>query len=241
MKYTKDIFGLVVIMIGVVLFLPVIAAGLFLFRYLLLALIPMAIAFYLISPKLRHWVAKASENLSVNGFILADHLYYHSRHSWIEVLAFQKTKIGVDDFAQKLLGPVSEVRFAKVGQRIEVGDEIASLKNQGRVLSVSSPVSGVVQSINESLLCVPEMINKEPYRYGWLVRLKTTGLRNRLKELFSGSQAAHWLRLEGDRLRDVLANRQLVAVQSQDGGTFVDDIDQHIDDQAWKKITKDFF
>ena len=168
-----------------------------------------------------------------------DKVYYHQGHSWAMPEGDDVVKVGIDDFAQKLVGKIDAIKIPQVGSQVTQGEKAWSLQVGPKTVDMLSPVDGKVLEINENLLRSPEAINKDPYGQSWLMKVETPKISANLKNLLSGGLAGKWM--EGVR-ENLLAqmNYNLGAV-SQDGGVPVDGIARNLDRERWDEIAKEFF
>lgn len=166
-------------------------------------------------------------------------VYFHQGHSWAAPEGGDVVRVGMDDFAQKLLGKIDAIKFPKVGSQITQGETAWSLLVGSKSIDMLSPVDGKIVAINESLLSSPESISKDPYGQSWLMKVQAPKISSNLKNLLSGELARKWM----DGVRENLLarmNYNLGAVY-QDGGVPVDGIARNLDREKWDEIVKDFF
>ncbi|MGE5317380.1 MAG: glycine cleavage system protein GcvH [Chloroflexota bacterium] len=98
-------------------------------------------------------------------------LKYTQDHEWIRVegdLAY----VGVTDYAQGELGDIVFIEVETVGETIEEGDTFGSIEAVKTVSDLFMPVTAEVLEFNEKLNGTPELINKDPYGEGWIVKVK---------------------------------------------------------------------
>jgi glycine cleavage system H protein len=166
-------------------------------------------------------------------------VYYHQGHSWAMPESGNVVRVGIDDFAQKLVGKIDAIKFPQVGSEVTQGEKAWSLLVGSKAIDMLSPVDGKILDINESLLSSPESISKDPYGQSWLMKVQAPKITSNLKNLLSGGLARKWM--EGVR-ETLLArmNYKLGAV-SQDGGVLVDGIARNLDRERWDEIVKEFF
>lgn len=169
----------------------------------------------------------------------AEGVYFHQGHSWAAPEGREIVRVGMDDFAQKLLGKIDAVKFPKVGSKVTQGEKAWSLLVGSKSIDMLSPVDGEIVGINETLLSSPESISKDPYGQSWLMKVQTPKVSSNLKNLLSGELARKWM----DGVRETLfarMNYNLGAVY-QDGGVPVDGIARNLDRERWDEIVKEFF
>ncbi|MDY0274096.1 MAG: glycine cleavage system protein GcvH [Desulfomicrobium sp.] len=100
-------------------------------------------------------------------------LLYAESHEWVKIDGDQAT-MGITDFAQSELGDLTFVELPQVGDQAVAGEEIGSVESVKAASEIYAPVNGQVVAVNTELEDAPELINKEPYGAGWMVKIKIT-------------------------------------------------------------------
>ncbi|MFZ3071485.1 MAG: glycine cleavage system protein GcvH [Anaerolineaceae bacterium] len=99
-------------------------------------------------------------------------LKYTKTDEWVKVEGGIAT-IGISDYAQSSLSDVVYLEYAmEPGDVVKAGDNLGTVESVKAASDVSIPVSGTVTEINEALPDTPEVLNKDPYQAGWLIKLK---------------------------------------------------------------------
>jgi len=104
---------------------------------------------------------------------IPENLLYAKSHEWIRVegdIAY----VGVSDFAQSELGDVVFVEVETVGETLDREEALGSIEAVKTVTDVYMPVSGEVLEFNEKVKETPDLINKDRYGEGWIVKIKIT-------------------------------------------------------------------
>ncbi|HNX51569.1 MAG TPA: glycine cleavage system protein GcvH [Thermoanaerobaculaceae bacterium] len=96
---------------------------------------------------------------------------YSRTHEWA-LLAGDVVTVGITQFAQEQLGDVVFVELPAVGAAVAPGKAAGNIESVKAVSEVFSPVAGTVVEVNTALEGHPELINKEPFGEGWLMRVK---------------------------------------------------------------------
>jgi glycine cleavage system H protein len=166
-------------------------------------------------------------------------IFYHQGHSWVIPESSDIVRVGIDDFAQKLVGRIDAVKFPQVGAKVAQGEKAWSLLVGSKSIDMLSPVNGKVVAINQNLIGAPENIGKDPYGQSWLLKVQTPNPSANLKNLLSGSLAKKWM----DGIRESLFNRMNynLGLLSQDGGVPVYGIARSLDPEKWDEIVKEYF
>jgi len=183
--------------------------------------------------------AEAFANLSAPANLFLDH-----GHTWVEVKPSGATTIGLDAFAQKLIGRIDDVVLPEVGKEIRRGDMLFAVKQDNHRAAFASPVDGIVTAVDKELPWHPEMIQSDPYKEGWVCALKPKNLARNLKELLTADEARNWLRSEAQRFQEFFAAQPLEEMQLghvlQDGGRLTGGVLEFADDGTWKQFNEMF-
>jgi glycine cleavage system H protein len=100
---------------------------------------------------------------------------YTKSHEWLRPLPDGSIEIGITDHAQQALGDLVFVEVPEAGRRLAAGDACAVVESVKAASDVYSPVAGEVTAGNPRLATEPELINRDPYGEGWILRLKPSG------------------------------------------------------------------
>jgi glycine cleavage system H protein len=173
-------------------------------------------------------------------FSLPEGLYYHQGHSWLMPQGAKLVKVGVDDFAQKLVGRSHTINLPHVGSRIEQGDVGWRLGIGGKKIDMLSPVTGDVVAVNKDIVKHPELINQDPYGKGWLMMVKPDNRRATVKNLLAGKLATAWMEKTADTLRERMGSESELGILYQDGGIPVSGIAKALAHDEWDKVASEF-
>jgi len=102
---------------------------------------------------------------------IPENLLYTKSHEWIRVEG-ETGFIGVSDFAQSELGDVVFVEVETVGETLDREEALGTIEAVKTVTDVYMPVGGEVLEFNEKVKETPDLINKDPYGEGWIVKIK---------------------------------------------------------------------
>src|SRR5512136_3119267 len=106
-------------------------------------------------------------------------LLYTKTHEWVDPSGFPLL-VGISDYAQRSLHDVVYVELPKVGAAVKKGTTLCTLESINAVAEAYSPVDGTIVAINEEVGDSPELVNKDPYGRGWLVKVDVTGSKEGL-------------------------------------------------------------
>jgi len=100
-----------------------------------------------------------------------DNLLYTEDHEWIRVEG-ETAFIGVTDYAQLQLGDIVFVEVETEGETLSKEEAFGTIEAVKTVSDVFMPISGEILEFNEQLEGSPDLINKDPYGDGWIVKIK---------------------------------------------------------------------
>ncbi|MCQ6278460.1 glycine cleavage system protein GcvH [Bacillus sp. EB600] len=99
-------------------------------------------------------------------------LRYSKEHEWVLQLEGNRVRIGISDYAQKLLGDIVFVENPQVDDEVTAEESMGTIESVKAVSEIFAPVSGTVVRINEELEDAPETINEFPFGKGWLLEIE---------------------------------------------------------------------
>ena len=96
---------------------------------------------------------------------------YTKDHEWIKIEG-EFAKIGITEYAQSELGDIVFVELPKIGSKLEQGKSFGTIEAVKAVSDLYAPVNGEVVELNKEVQDSPEVVNKEPYERGWMVKVR---------------------------------------------------------------------
>jgi glycine cleavage system H protein len=98
-------------------------------------------------------------------------LKYTKDHEWVRVSGDTAT-VGITDYAQGELGDIVYVEVETVGDSLSQHDVFGTVEAVKTVSDLFMPVSGEILELNDKLDGEPELVNKDPYGDGWMVKVR---------------------------------------------------------------------
>lgn len=117
---------------------------------------------------------------------IPEKLFYTKDHEWIKVEG-NTGLVGVTDFAQHQLGDIVFVDVATVGETLSEGETFGTIEAVKTVSDMFMPIEAEVLEFNDMLNDEPELINKDPYGQGWIVKVAISDT-SKLSALLSAEQ-----------------------------------------------------
>src|SRR3954468_11886115 len=102
---------------------------------------------------------------------IPENLRYSKDHEWVSVDGEVAT-VGITDYAQHSLGDVVYIDMPRVGDKFMVHESFGSVESVKAVSEIFMPVAGEIAEVNNELNDTPENVNNDPYKGGWMVKVK---------------------------------------------------------------------
>ncbi len=173
------------------------------------------------------------------GFRLPHDYYFHRGHTWARVEYGGRVRIGLDDFALKLVGPVDEFKLPKLGQKVKQSQPDTELRRETNYAPGLSPVDGTVVATNPKVLERGDTANSAPYSGGWLMVIQPEKLKNNLKNLLFDDEGTAWMEEEASRLSALVSGETGYPLAST-GGEVVSDIYGAVPELGWDRLVDEF-
>jgi glycine cleavage system H lipoate-binding protein len=186
-----------------------------------------------------HSSAPPVEDSSALQFEMEQGYFYHQGHSWALPEQQNVVRVGIDDFAQRLIGLASIVELPKVGASLEQGGKGWILGVDSKTTDIISPVSGEVIAVNDEALRNPRILNQDPYGRGWLIKVRVPSVSNNIRNLLSGELAAAWMKNAAAALCLKMADDPQLLTRGN--GSAATGNAEDLSQNRWKEIAREFF
>lgn len=103
--------------------------------------------------------------------IFPENLKYTKDHEWILVTGDMGT-VGITEHAQGELGDVVFVELPAAGKALKQHESFGTIEAVKAVSDLYAPVSGTILEVNPELSGSPDLVNKDPYGKGWMIKVK---------------------------------------------------------------------
>jgi glycine cleavage system H lipoate-binding protein len=190
-------------------------------------------------PKIHLVTPSSGESTAEDVFNVPAGLFISPEHTWLGIEITGTARIGIDDFAQKIIGHIEELVLPKKGKQMKKGEPLFTIKQNSRSLTFPSPLSGEVTSVNTELLDHVDLLKIKPYEVGWICCIEPSNLSKELQGLRIGAEAVAWYQEEIDKFRDMV--NQVGEQKKKNGnGKMENGHLEKMDDRAWEAFSKSF-
>jgi len=180
----------------------------------------------------------AYEIHQVKGFDVPMTYHFHDGHTWARIESGGFIRIGLDDFALKLLGRADALELPLMGKELDQGEVGWGLKRRDNLADVRSPVGGVITEVNDIVRRNPEVANQDPYNDGWLFMVRNPNIKGAVKDLKIDSDTVAWMNAEVGVLENMI--EEVAGPMATDGGILAADIFGNLPALGWNKLTNTF-
>ena len=176
--------------------------------------------------------------IDIDGVKIPQGYYLHAGHAWARLEENSTVRIGLDDFASRLLGPVDAIQPPLMGKAVGQGQAAIRVRRGTQQAQVRVPLSGVITAVNPQARKPSHCTRADAYANGWILQLHATRLRPELKNLMIAREAHSFLKREINGLYDLIETEAGIA--AADGGFLGDDISGHVPLIGWQKLVRRF-
>jgi glycine cleavage system H protein len=185
------------------------------------------------SERARAWSGQLSEFFRVPADV-----FFHPGHAWARWEGHGVMTLGLDDFAQQLVGPISAIDLPPVGTALNAGSRAWSITVDARSVDMLAPVTGTVIAVNGALNGRPGLANDDPYGGGWLAKVRVPRASKAPRGMMTGRAARAWMdRVSSDLTAAFTPELGLV---SQDGGVPILGFARGISEKHWDDVARTF-
>lgn len=118
-----------------------------------------------------------------------DRYYWVEKHVWARTEADETVTIGITDVAQNMAKGIVNATPKDAGRTVQKGKSAGTLESGKWVGPVTSPVTGEIVEVNDTMKAKPSLINSDPYGEGWFVRVKPADWAGDSATLVTGQSA----------------------------------------------------
>jgi len=123
-----------------------------------------------------------------------ENLKYAKTHEWIKVEG-DTGVVGITDFAAKQLTDLVYIELPPKGEKLTQGSPFGSIESVKAVSDLNAPVSGEVVEVHEELSEKLDLVSKDPYGEGWMIKVKVEN-KDELNNLMNSKEYEEFVKKE---------------------------------------------
>jgi CheY-like chemotaxis protein/glycine cleavage system H lipoate-binding protein len=198
----------------------------------------------LLQPHVHITHLSAVESVRANEFAIPGGVFIAPGHCWAAVDENGETRVGIDDFAKKLIGGIDEVILPNLGMIVKRGQHLFSVRHGKRRITFRAPLTGKVVNTNTSLSRSTEALDKTPYENNWVCVIDADQLDAELPQLKIGNSAVAFYGDELNRFRTMARKMTRTTTEGSEehqGDVMYAGELQDFNDRDYEEIVSAFF
>ena len=176
-------------------------------------------------------------------FVIPGGAFISEGHCWLTLEPDGTVKVGIDDFAKKLLGKIDDIEYPNLGMKVIAGQSLFSLRLGKRTIAFEAPISGQVTRINKFLGENLGSLETTPYGQNWICTIDADDFDSELKKLKIGKSAVSFYQTEIDSFLASVRESQRVSATAKETAHEPLHVGQmeSLEDDTWNQVAKKFF
>jgi CheY-like chemotaxis protein len=176
-------------------------------------------------------------------FSIPGGVFISKNHTWVSINQEGIARIGLDDFAKKLIGRIASIELPNLGMTVKAGQPLFTVKQGNRSITFNSPVSGKVSQVNQYLKDNSAVLDVTPYEGNWICAFDADNIDNEIKGMSIGKSAVTIFHDDIEKLKILM--KDLLKSEKSNGEYVEDQIYigqfEKLSDANWQKVVSEFF
>lgn len=197
-----------------------------------------------LKPKVHITHLPASNDFVTGEFAIPGGVFIAKNHTWFSITQAGITKIGIDDFAKKLIGRIDAVELPNLGMELKAGQPLFTIKQGNRSVTFTSPVTGKVSQVNTLLKDNPSALDVTPYEKNWVCALDTENIDDEIKGMNIGKSAVSFYQEDIEKFRnlvkDLIKSEKKEGEYIEEGQIYIGHLEK-LTNGNWQRIIAEFF
>ncbi len=177
-------------------------------------------------------------------FSIPGGVFISKNHTWVSINQEGIAKVGLDDFAKKLIGRVGSVELPNLGMTVKAGQPLFTVRQGNRSVTFNSPVSGKISQINQYVKDNTSALDVTPYEGNWICSFDTDNFDHEIKSMHIGKSAVAFFQEDLEKLKnlmkDLLKSEKPAGEYVEDSQIYVGQFEK-LSDVNWQKVVAEFF
>ena len=192
-------------------------------------------------PTVRLITPSTKESGSQREFNVPAGIFVSQNHTWVNIEMNGNARVGIDDFARKIISRIDEVELPKLDKEVKKGDLLFSIKRNSQTIDIASPISRKVTLINREHIKQPELFALNPFELSWICGIEPSNLPEELRALKIGIDSMNWYGGEIDKYHEIAQRVGKELPQADSSGKGDDKAaKQQLDEKIFDEFIKTF-
>lgn len=192
-------------------------------------------------PKIKITHGAEAEYCRAGEFSIPGGVLISQGHCWASVSQDGVVKVGLDDFAKKLIGRVDALELPPPDTTCSAGQALFAVRQRNRRIGFLAPVSGRITKVNVGLGKTTDALDTTPYHNHWVCTISGDRLDAELPSLKIGKAAVTLFEQDIDRFtRFINDAKPELTRNSSDSGLFAGALEA-LSDHQWDQAARQFF
>ncbi len=171
-------------------------------------------------------------------FAIPGGVFISKGHTWAALEQEGNVKIGLDDFARKIIGSIDSIELPNPGMKVHIGQMLFNVRKGQRKIPFTSPISGKVVKVNNKLNNDLDVLDISPYHDNWCCIIEADNLDTELKELKIGKTAVALYNSDLDHF--LITVKKMLNLQPGEKLNYIG-VFEKLDDANVQNLIRDFF
>jgi len=186
----------------------------------------------------------STESSAPDEFSIPGGVFISAGHCWASMEPDGTVKVGIDDFAKKLIGKIDNIEFPNLGMTVKKGQTLFIVKQVQKLVPFRSPVSGKISKLNTILKNDLDSLNVNPYDSNWICVIDADNIEEEIKDLKIGKSAVAFYESDIDNfknsLKKILKANKIKSDLHETDKLYIGELEK-LDNKDWDSIVHDFF
>lgn len=103
---------------------------------------------------------------------MAAEMKFAKTHEWIRPEADGIATVGISAYAVEALTDLVFMQLPAVGKKVKAGESFGEIESVKAVSDLYAPVSGEIVAVNTALPGQLDLLGKDPYGAGWVMKIR---------------------------------------------------------------------
>lgn len=192
-----------------------------------------------VSPVEQEGIATSRADEILDGFHFPAKLRYHAGHTWLNRERKNVHRVGADEFAAILAGPVDRIELPKPGTWVRQGQRAFAFYRGEEKIELVSPIEGEVVDVNPQLAANPSLLVEDPYGEGWLMTVFAPDEEAPSHNLLPQGLLRSWIRDSAEGFYSM--QHRMGLATAADGGRPLKNATANLPVEVWQEAGRRFF